>query len=89
MSAKDLCTLPFIEKLIEEKILPDLPKFTSPSVGFFSFATETDALVTKQISESDKIAELVKEKLIAHSGSRIHLTAHGRRVAEKILPELV
>ena len=44
-------------------------------------------LIRKRIEEH--VLPLVKEKLIEHSGSRIHLTAHGRRVAEKILPELV
>lgn len=52
------------EKLIEEKPLPEIPKFTPPNLNFAIFVEETSALVTKEISESDKIEELVKDAVL-------------------------
>ncbi|MBB3232853.1 wobble nucleotide-excising tRNase [Halomonas stenophila] len=52
------------EKLIEEKALPDTPKFTSPNLSFTIFVKEAELLVKKEISESDKIEELVKDAVL-------------------------
>lgn len=52
------------EKLILEKTLPDIPSFRQPSLSFESLATEVEALVTRKISESDKIEELVKDAVL-------------------------
>jgi len=52
------------EKLISEKALQSIPPFHAPSLNFPSFAAETEALLTKRISESDKIEELVKDAIL-------------------------
>lgn len=52
------------EKLILEKTLPDIPSFRQPSLSFESLATEVETLVTRKISESDKIEELVKDAVL-------------------------
>ncbi|ALM52973.1 AAA family ATPase [Halomonas huangheensis] len=52
------------EKLIEEKTLPNIPKLTPPNLSFTIFVKEAGLLVTKEISESDKIEELVKDAVL-------------------------
>lgn len=52
------------EKLIEEKILPDTEKFSSPKLSFLRLSEEADTLITKKISESDKIAELARDAVL-------------------------
>lgn len=49
------------EKLISEKALQPISPFHAPRLEFEGLASETEALVTKKISESDKIEELVKD----------------------------
>jgi len=52
------------EKLISEKTLQAISPFHAPRLNFESLTTETEALVTKTISESDKIEELVKDAVL-------------------------
>lgn len=52
------------EKLISEKTLQAISPFHAPGLNFESLTTETEALVTKTISESDKIEELVKDAVL-------------------------
>lgn len=52
------------EKLIDEKILPKIPGFSSPKLSFSSLAQQVETLVTKPISESDKIQALVKDAVL-------------------------
>lgn len=52
------------EKLISEKALQPNPPFHAPGLKFEGLVTETEALVTKKISESDKIEELVKDAVL-------------------------
>ncbi|WP_280570787.1 AAA family ATPase [Chromohalobacter sp. 296-RDG] len=52
------------EKLIKEKTLLDIPKFKSPNLSFAIFSKEAGLLVTKEISESDKIEDLVKDAVL-------------------------
>ena len=52
------------EKLITEKTLQPISPFHAPGLKFESLAIETEALVTKKISESDKIEELVKDAVL-------------------------
>lgn len=52
------------EKLIDEKVLPKIPNFSSPKLSFSSLAQQVEMLVTKPISESDKIQALVKDAVL-------------------------
>jgi len=52
------------EKLISERTLQPIPPFHAPSLKASRLADETEALVTKKISESDKIEELVKDAVL-------------------------
>lgn len=52
------------EKLISEKTLQPISPFHAPRLEFEGLVTETAALVTKKISESDKIEELVKDAVL-------------------------
>lgn len=52
------------EKLISEKTLPTIPPFRSPSLNFQDLAMGAEALVTRKITESDKIEELVKDAVL-------------------------
>jgi wobble nucleotide-excising tRNase len=52
------------EKLISEKALQPISPFHAPRLEFEGLASETEALVTKKISESDKIEELVKDAVL-------------------------
>jgi len=52
------------EKLISEKTLQPIPPFRAPSLNFQGLVAEAEALVTKKISESDKIEELVKDAVL-------------------------
>lgn len=62
------------EKLISEKTLPAIPPFRSPSLNFQDLATRTEAFVTRKITESDKIEELVKDAVLNRwvNEGRIH-----------------
>lgn len=52
------------KKLISEKALQPISPFHAPGLKFEGLASETEALVTKKISESDKIEELVKDAVL-------------------------
>ena len=52
------------EKLISEKALQPIPPFHVPSLNVSSLADQAEALVTKKISESDKIDELMKDAIL-------------------------
>ncbi len=52
------------EKLISENILQSVPPFHAPGLNVSTLAYETGLLVTKKISESDKIEELVKDAIL-------------------------
>lgn len=52
------------EKLISEKTLQPISPFHAPALKFEGLAIETEVLVTKKISESDKIEELVKDAVL-------------------------
>lgn len=52
------------EKLISEKTLQPISSFHAPSLKFLDLASETETLVSKKISESDKIEELVKDAVL-------------------------
>lgn len=52
------------EKLTLEKTLQLISPFHAPVLNFQDLATETENLVTKKISESDKIEELVKDAVL-------------------------
>lgn len=54
------------EKLISEKSLQPIPPFNAPRLEFEGLVAETEALVTKKISESGKIEELVKDAVLNH-----------------------
>lgn len=67
------------EKLIDEKVLPAIPKFSSPQLSFLSLALEVETLVTKPISESDKIQALVKDAVLnrwVNEGRSHHRNKH-------------
>lgn len=67
------------EKLIDEKVLPAIPKFSSPQLSFLSLALEVETLVTKPISESDKIQTLVKDAVLnrwVNEGRSHHRNKH-------------
>ena len=52
------------EKLISEKALQPIPPFQAPSLNASNLVDKAEALVTKKISESDKIDELVKDAVL-------------------------
>lgn len=52
------------EKLIDEKVLPAIPDFSPPKLSFLSLAQQVETLVTKPISESDKIQALVNDAVL-------------------------
>lgn len=52
------------EKLIDEKVLPTIPEFSPPQLSFLSLAQQAESLITKPISESDKIQALVKDAVL-------------------------
>lgn len=67
------------EKLIDEKVLPAIPKFSSPQLSFLSLALQVETLVTKPISESDKIQALVKDAVLnrwVNEGRSHHRNKH-------------
>lgn len=67
------------EKLIDEKVLPAIPRFSSPQLSFLSLALEVETLVTKPISESDKIQALVKDAVLnrwVNEGRSHHRNKH-------------
>ena len=62
------------EKLVDEKVLPAIPNFSPPKLSFLSLAQQVETLVTKPISESDKIQTLVKDAVLNRwvNEGRIH-----------------
>ncbi|MBM7071964.1 AAA family ATPase [Shewanella sp. 202IG2-18] len=69
------------EKLIDEKVLPAIPRFSSPKLSFFSLAQQLETLITKPISESDKIQMLVKDAVLnrwVNEGRTNHRNKHGK-----------
>ncbi|NDW21203.1 AAA family ATPase [Alteromonas hispanica] len=67
------------EKLIDEKILPAIPVFSPPKLSFLSLAQQVQVLVTKPISESDKIQALVKDAVLnrwVNEGRSHHRNKH-------------
>ncbi|MBP6860770.1 MAG: AAA family ATPase [Neisseriaceae bacterium] len=52
------------EKLIYEKVLPAISSFASPKLNFLNLVQQVKMLVTKPISESDKIQVLVKDAVL-------------------------
>ncbi len=67
------------EKLIDEKVLPAIPKFSSPQLSFLNLALQVETLVTKPISESDKIQALVKDAVLnrwVNEGRSHHRNKH-------------
>ncbi|KAA0888138.1 AAA family ATPase [Oryzomonas rubra] len=79
------------EKLITEKTLLPIPPFRRPSLNIKSLADNTEALVTKKISESDKIEELIKDAVVNrwvndgrahHKGKRANCAFCGNPISE-------
>ncbi|USR65032.1 AAA family ATPase [Providencia stuartii] len=67
------------EKLIDEKVLPAIPRFSSPQLSFSSLAQQVETLITKPISESDKIQALVKDAVLnrwVNEGRTHHRNKH-------------
>ncbi|WP_249322847.1 AAA family ATPase [Pseudoalteromonas ruthenica] len=67
------------EKLIDEKVLPAILRFSSPQLSFLSLAQQVETLVTKPISESDKIQALVKDAVLnrwVNEGRSLHRNKH-------------
>lgn len=52
------------EKLISEKVLPPVSSLRTLSLQFDDLANEAEALITRRISESDKLDELVKDAVL-------------------------
>lgn len=52
------------EKLISEKVLPPVSSLRTPNLQFNDLANEAEILITKRISESDKLDELVKDAVL-------------------------
>lgn len=52
------------EKLISEIALQPIPPFHAPDLNFQSLVTQAETLLTKKISESDKIETLVKNAVL-------------------------
>lgn len=60
-------------------MLPAIPKFSSPQLSFLSLALQVETLVTKPISESDKIQALVKDAVLnrwVNEGRSHHRNKH-------------
>lgn len=75
------------EKLISEKTLPAIPPFRSPSLNFQDLATRTEAFVTRKITESDKIEELVKDAVLnrwVNEGRIHHKEARKMRILRQL-----
>lgn len=71
------------EKLIDEKVLPEIPRFSPPKLSFFSLAQQVEELITKPISESDKIQALVKDAVLnrwVNEGRTHHRNKHEKCV---------
>ena len=71
------------ENLIYEKVLPAIPRFSSPQLSFLSLAQEVETLVNKPISESDKIQTLVKDAVLnrwVNQGRTHHRNKHDKCV---------
>ncbi|HAT3944704.1 MULTISPECIES: AAA family ATPase [Enterobacteriaceae] len=69
------------DKLIAERVLPNLPKFKIPDLNFKSFEEDAEKLITKKISASDKIDELVKDAILnrwVNEGRRHHRDKHDK-----------
>lgn len=67
------------EKLIDEKVLPAIPDFSPPTLSFLSLSQQVETLVTKPISESDKIQALVKDAVLnrwVNEGRTHHRNKH-------------
>lgn len=67
------------EKLIDEKVLLAIPDFSPPELCFLSLAQQVETLVTKSISESDKIQALVKDAVLnrwVNEGRNHHRNKH-------------
>jgi wobble nucleotide-excising tRNase len=67
------------EKLIDEKVLPPIPDFSPPNLSFLSLAQQVEVLVSKPISESDKIQALVKDAVLnrwVNEGRTHHRNKH-------------
>ena len=63
------------EKLISENALQPIPPFHAPGLNASNLVDKAEALVTKKISESDKIDELVKDAVLnrwANEGRALH-----------------
>lgn len=52
------------EKLISEKVLPPASSLRTPNLQFNDLASEAEVLITRRISESDKLDELVKDAVL-------------------------
>lgn len=52
------------ENLISEKALQPVPPLRTPSIQFNDLENEVEVLITKRISESDKLDELVKDAVL-------------------------
>lgn len=85
------------ESLISEKTLQAIFPFHAPRLQFEGLITETEALVTKKISESDKIEELVKDAVLNrwvndgrthHKGKRDKCAFCGSPISEDRWKEL-
>lgn len=71
------------ENLIDEKVLPTIPRFSLPQLSFLSLAQEVKNLVTKPITESDKIQTLVKDAVLnrwVNQGRAHHRNKHDKCV---------
>ncbi|MBE0507612.1 MAG: AAA family ATPase [Marinospirillum sp.] len=67
------------KKLIDEKVLPAIPEFYPPKLSFLNLAQQVETLVTKPISESDKIQALVKDAVLnrwVNEGRTHHRNKH-------------
>ncbi len=80
------------EKLINEKTLDTMPLFQTIELQFQKLSDETYAIVTKKISESDKIEELVKDAVLNrwvsegrghHQGKRDHCAFCGNHISKE------
>lgn len=67
------------EKLIDEKVLSAISRFSLPELSFLSLAQQVETLITKRISESDKIQTLVKDAVLnrwVNEGRTHHRNKH-------------
>lgn len=67
------------EKLIDEKVLPEIRSFSPPKLSFLSLAQQVETLVTKPISGSDKIQALAKDAVLnrwVNEGRAHHRNKH-------------